>query len=88
MVPENIGRLVTPVTFAGMYEIKQDTSYEELVSKGYRAVMALIMGNTGERVAEPVSGNMSRKDEKRVNQIKKNAAADPPAWFCRGRRAR
>lgn len=70
VVPENIGRLVTPVTFAGMYEIKQDTSYEELVSKGYRAVMALIMGNTGERVAEPVSGNMSRKDEKRVNQIK------------------
>ena len=64
------GRLVTPVTFAGMYEIKQDTSYEELVNKGYRAMMALIMGNTGERVAEPVSGNMSRKYEKRVNQIK------------------
>ncbi len=70
VVPENIGRMVTPITFAGMFEIKKESSYDELVSKGFSAARALVQANKGERVAEPVSGNMSRKDEKRVNQIR------------------
>lgn len=70
VVPENIGRMITPITFAGMFEIKKESSYDELVSKGFSAARALVQANKGERVAEPVSGTMSRKDEKRVNQIR------------------
>lgn len=71
LVPENIGRLISPVTYAGMYEIRKESSYEDLVGKGFRAVRALLASvqQNGERVAEPLSGNMSRKDERRVYQI-------------------
>lgn len=68
-IPEGIGRMTHPRTFAGMYEIRKESTFEDLVSKGYRAVRSLVAGNGVERVAEPLSGNMSRKDEKRVHYL-------------------
>ncbi|MDO4436270.1 MAG: EAL domain-containing protein [Cardiobacteriaceae bacterium] len=68
-VPEGIGRMIKPRVFAGMYEIRKESTFEDLVSKGYRAVRTLVAGNGVERVAEPLSGNMSRKDEKRVHYL-------------------
>ena len=69
MVPENIGRLVHPRMFAGITEITTESSYDDLASKGFRAVRALAMSQSSERVAEPMSGDISRKDERRVNEI-------------------
>lgn len=68
-VPDGIGRMTKPRAFAGMYEIRTESTFEDLVSKGYRAVRSLMAGNGVERVAEPLSGNMSRKDEKRVHYL-------------------
>jgi len=69
VVPENIGRLVHPRMFAGITEITTESSYDDLASKGFRAVRALAMSQSSERVAEPMSGDISRKDERRVNEI-------------------
>lgn len=69
LVPEDIGRLVHPHTFAGMQELRQDSDFDTLLSKSYRAVCALAMGQAQERIAEPASAEMSRKDERRVYQI-------------------
>jgi len=69
VVPENIGRLVHPKVFAGIYEITTESSYDDLVSKGFRAVRGLAMSQSSDRVAEPMSGDISRKDERRVNEI-------------------
>lgn len=74
IIPENVGRMITPKTFAGMFEIRQETPFDELCSKGFRAAKALTANQNGERVAEPMSGNMSRKDEKRVHQLKQIVA--------------
>jgi len=69
VVPENIGRLVHPKVFAGISEITSESGYEDLVSKGFRAVRSLAMSQSSDRVAEPMSGDISRKDERRVNAI-------------------
>jgi len=69
VVPENIGRLVHPKVFAGISEITTESSYDDLVSKGFRAVRGLAMSQSSDRVAEPMSGDISRKDERRVNEI-------------------
>jgi len=69
VVPENIGRLVHPKAFAGISEITTESSYDDLVSKGFRAVRGLAMSQSSDRVAEPMSGDISRKDERRVNEI-------------------
>lgn len=69
LVPENIGRLIHPRSFAGMLEVRHDSSFDELLSKSYRAVRALAVGQSKERIAEPASADMSRKDERRVLQI-------------------
>lgn len=69
IVPENIGRLIHPVVYAGMYEITTESTFEDLVSKGFRAVRALAVSQSTERVAEPLSGNMTRKEERRVNEV-------------------
>lgn len=71
IVPDDIGRLIHPITFAGMYEIRKETTYEELVSKSYRAVRALVVGQSSERVAEPLSGDLSRNDERRIAEVQK-----------------
>lgn len=68
-VPDNIGRLVHPHTFAGMQELREDSDFDTLLSKSYRAVCALAIGQTQERIAEPASAEMSRNDERRVYQI-------------------
>lgn len=75
MVPEDIGRLVHPHTFAGMQELRRDSEFEDLLSKSYRAVRGLAAGQTQERVAEPASADISRKDERRlyaINQMLEN----------------
>ncbi|WP_233119936.1 EAL domain-containing protein [Rappaport israeli] len=69
IVPENIGRLIHPMVFAGMFEIKQDTAFYEMVSRSFRSVRALAVGQSGERIAEPTSGELSRKDERRKAEI-------------------
>ncbi len=69
LVPENIGRLVHPHVFAGMQELRQDSDFATLLSKSYRAVRGLAAGQMQERIAEPASAEMSRKDERRVYQI-------------------
>lgn len=69
VVPENIGRLVHPKLFAGISEITTESTYDDLVSKGFRAVRGLAMSQSSDRVAEPMSGDISRKDERRVNEI-------------------
>ena len=69
VVPENIGRLVHPKLFAGINEITTESTWEDLVSKGFRSVRSLAASQSSDRVAEPMSGDISRKDERRVNAI-------------------
>lgn len=71
VVPENVGRLVHPRVFAGMQEVHTKTTFNELVSRSFRAARALASGQSGERVAEPAAGDMSRKDERRVLQLQR-----------------
>lgn len=71
VVPENIERLVHPRVFAGMVEVHTKTPMEELVSRSFRAARALASGQSGERVAEPAAGNMSRNEERRVLQLQR-----------------
>ena len=69
VVPENIGRLVHPKLYGGIIEITTESTWDELVGKGFRAVRGLAMSQSSDRVAEPMSGDISRKDERRVNEI-------------------
>ncbi|MDO5091316.1 MAG: EAL domain-containing protein [Cardiobacteriaceae bacterium] len=69
VVPDNVGRLVHPRVYAGMIEVHTKTGFNELVSRSFRAASALAKGQSGERVAEPAAGDMSRKDERRVQQL-------------------
>ncbi|SUO97502.1 EAL domain-containing protein [Suttonella ornithocola] len=69
LVPENIGRLIHPYAFAGMLEVRKTSTFEELLSKSYRAVRGLAVSQSKERIAEPAAANMTRKDERRVNEI-------------------
>lgn len=71
LVPENIGRLIHPHTFAGMQEVRKDSDYEDLIAKSFRAVRGLALGQGKDRVAEPAAADMSRKDERRLNMINK-----------------
>lgn len=71
VVPDNIDRLVHPRVFAGMQEVHTKTPFNELVSRGFRAARALATGQSGERVAEPAAGNMSRNEERRVLQLQR-----------------
>ena len=71
VVPDNIERLVHPRVFAGMLEVHTKTPINDLVSRGFRAARALASGQSGERVAEPAAGNMSRNDERRVLQLQR-----------------
>lgn len=71
LVPENIGRLIHPHTFAGMQEVRKDSIYEDLIAKSFRAVRSLALGQGKDRVAEPAAADMSRKDERRLNMINK-----------------
>lgn len=68
-VPENIGRMIHPHTFAGMQELLTESDFSDLLSKGFRSVRSMAMGQAQERIAEPTSANMSRKDERRIYQI-------------------
>lgn len=69
VVPPDIGRLVHPKMFAGIHEITTESTYDDLISKSFRAVRNLAVSQGGDRVAEPMSGDISRKDERRVNEI-------------------
>lgn len=71
VVPDNVGRLVHPRVFAGMQEVHTKTSFNDLVSRSFRGARALASGQSGERVAEPAAGDMSRKDERRVLQLQR-----------------
>lgn len=69
LVPEDIGRLIHPVVYAGMYEITTESTFEDLVSKGFRAVRTLAVSQSSDRIAEPLSNNMTRKEERRFNEV-------------------
>ena len=69
VVPEDIGRLVHPKLYGGIIEITTESTWDDLVGKGFRAVRNLASSQSSDRVAEPMSGDMSRKDERRVNEI-------------------
>lgn len=70
IVPDDIGRLVHPKVFAGMQTVRADATVSDLVSSSYRAVRALAISQSGERVAEPSgSGEISRKDERRLAEV-------------------
>ena len=71
VVPENIGRLVHPKLYGGIIEITTESTWDELVGKGFRAVRSLASSQSSDRVAEPMSGDMSRKDERRINEIQR-----------------
>lgn len=71
VVPDNVERLVHPRVFAGMQEVHTKSGFNELVSRSFRAATALARGQSGERVAEPAAGDMSRKDERRVLQLQR-----------------
>lgn len=70
-VPENIGRLIHPQVFAGMQELRQDSDLDGLLERSFRATRGLALSQGQERIAEPASAEMSRKDERRVYQINK-----------------
>lgn len=68
-IPEGMGKLTNPECYAGMYEILGKTPVDEAITRSFRSARALINNQLGERVAEPMSGSVSRKDERRLNEL-------------------
>lgn len=54
-----------------MLELRSNSIFEDLVSRSFRAVKSLSMSQSQDRVAEPAAADISRKDERRVNMIKR-----------------
>ncbi|MBP3194262.1 MAG: EAL domain-containing protein [Cardiobacteriaceae bacterium] len=71
LVPENIGRLIHPQTYAGMVELRRNSTYDQLISNSYRATRQLVLSQSGERIAEPTATNMTRKEERTVAFLNK-----------------
>lgn len=69
VVPEGIGRMIHPSLYAGMELIKADTPYQTLLTRAFRGARSLSITQSANKIAEGNTGELSRKDERRVAMV-------------------